>query len=378
MEEFLEVVNRFIFSDIVLGTLTFPFNLFKLILEFVLPIAFLSILFKFLKKLIKRILSKTEMEKASQKTFLRWTKIILRLIYIIVLGSLISRLLGAEIFKYFSLIYNFLAAPFIVSGSTKISFITIIMAIPVFYIASWSGKVSKNFINGTVLDRLGFDESRKFSVSNITRYSVMIIVIIIGLSVIGINLSALAVLFGVLGLGIGFGLQNTVANFFAGIIIIFTRPIKEGDRIVVNNLDGKVIQIRLLSTVINTLTEETFIIPNSSLVDNPVHNYSYTGRSIIITNKVQVSYNSDLDKVINLMTDIAKRNPFWVKNKEPSVRVKSFDDSGITIAVFTCIHDVTDKFEALSWTNLEIWRQFKEYSIEIPFPQMDLHIKDKD
>ena len=211
--------------------------------------------------------------------------------------------------------------------------------------------------------------------SNLARYAVMAIVAVIGFSVIGINLSSLAVLLGFLGVGIGFGLQNSVANFFAGLIIILSRPIKEGDRILVNEYEGTVHQIRLISTVINTITDETIILPNSQIVDSYVYNYSYDDISIIICNPVQVSYSSDLDQVELVLREVAGKCPYAYPGRDPRIFFRSFDDSGITVSLCTKIRDAREKNFALSWTNLEIWRAFKAAGIEIPFPQRDVHVR---
>jgi potassium-dependent mechanosensitive channel len=131
-----------------------------------------------------------------------------------------------------------------------------------------------------------------------------------GLSIIGIDLSALTVIFGVLGIGLGFGLQNVVSNFFSGLIIIITRPVKEGDRILVNGIEGTILQIRILATVINTLTNESIIVPNSKLVQESVHNFSFYDPSIIIKNDIGVSYSSDVDQVLSVLQGVAEGNPF--------------------------------------------------------------------
>jgi len=200
-------------------------------------------------------------------------------------------------------------------------------------------------------------------------------VLIVGLSIVGIDLSALAVIFGVLGIGLGFGLQSAVANFFAGIVIIFSRPIKEGDFILVNNYEGTVEHIRLVSTVINTITDETIILPNSQIVDNYVHNYSFDDIAIVLCVEVQVSYGSDLDRVKAVLLRVAGRNPYAKEGDEGLVLFRSFDDSGITVRLCSNIRDAREKNRASSWMVLEIWRAFREAGIEIPFPQRDVHIK---
>ncbi len=223
---------------------------------------------------------------------------------------------------------------------------------------------------------MGLDEARQFSFMSLLRYGVMTIVFLIGLSVIGVNLSSITLIFGVLGIGIGFGLQNVVSNLFAGIIIILSRPIKEGDRIFVYNYEGTVVQVRVLSTVINTLTNETIIVPNALLVAEPVHNYSYSDRSIVIRNNIGVSYNTDLDAALKVLEEITSKNPYRDPDRKNNVRVKEFGASSIDIAVFTWIKEVSDKYDAHHWMNMETWRTFKEKGIEIPYSQIDLHIKD--
>ncbi len=232
-------------------------------------------------------------------------------------------------------------------------------------------------MNSAIASRENLDESKRFTLSRLLSYLAMVLVFIFSLSILGIDLSVLTVLFGVLGIGLGFGLQNVVANFFAGIVILFTRPIKEGDRILVEGQEGTVVQVRLLSSIINTLMEESIIVPNSTLVNNTVRNYTYGDRTFVIPNTVQVSYESDLDTVLVVLDEVGRRNPFGITGKEPFVRVTSFDDSGITVSLYIYIKDVTDKGAAISWNNLEIWRAFKKNGIEIPFPQVDVHMKDQ-
>ena len=364
----------FLGSSIVLGSLELPFSWLKLIAA-ILLLVLGFIVYKLLMLALRRVLRAIQVQERVEKSVLRWTRIVLRILYLGLIFILVGWLFGARMLEYIGSFLSVLGEPLIASGSTSISFLTLLLTIPVFYIASWAGRSSRSLLDRALLKRMGLDESRKFSIASLVRYSVMVVVVLIGLSFIGIDLSALAVLFGVLGIGVGFGLQSVVANFFSGLIIILTRPIKENDRIEVNQLDATVIQIRLLSTVINTVTNETIIIPNSHLVNNTVHNYSYDNRSIIITNDVSVSYDTDLDEARVILLGIANDNPFKTRI-EPEARVTAFEDSGIGMKLLTSIGDVSDKYQAQSWTNLEIWRRFKTQGIEIPFPQVDLHVKD--
>ena len=373
--DFLRTVFDFLSSTIVIGSLELPFSWLKLVGAVVLLIIFI-VAYKILMFATRKILKRANARETVTTHVVRWVRIGLRIFFVIGFFSLVGWLFGARTLEYIGRFFGVLGEPIFTSGSTNISFFTLILTIPVLFLASWAGKASRGFLDKSLLNRMRLNDSRRFSVTSLARYGVMVIVALIGLSIIGIDLSALAVLFGVLGIGVGFGLQNTVSNFFSGIVIILTRPIKEGDRILVSNYDATVVHIRLLSTIINTITEETIIIPNSLLVNGSVHNYSYDSRRIFMENTVSVSYRSDLDKVIDVMSGVGRDNPYVAYGRAPEVRVESFDDSGITMKLLTWINDANDKYRAKSWANLEIWRRFKENAIEIPFPQVDLHIKD--
>ncbi len=374
--DYSEVLKKILMNSLKIGVVEFPFTLLELFLKLLLPLVFIFIIYRLLNMGIKRLLDKSSFKEELVRGIKLWVKRILRFGFVISVFILTGRLFGAKIYEYLRMITDILNQPIIQSGNTKISFLTLILIIPVFYLASWTGKASKGFVSKNLMERMGLDDARQFSFISLLRYGVMIIVFLIGLSIIGVNLSSITVIFGVLGIGIGFGLQTVVANLFAGIIIILSRPIKEGDRIFVYNYEGTVIQVRILSTVINTLTNETIIVPNAHLVSDPVHNYSYSDRSIVIRNNIGVSYNTDLDYVLTILEELVSRNPFLDSTKENNIRVKEFGASSIDIAIFTWIKDVSDKFDAHHWTNMEIWRMFKAKGIEIPFAQMDLHIKD--
>ena len=370
------VLKTIFMTTLSLGVVEFPFTLLELLLELFLPMFLLFIVYRLINVGIGRLTVKSSIKVNIQNGIKLWTRRVLRFGFLVAFFLLAGRLFGAKIYEYMRLFVNILNQPIVESGSAKVSFLTLILIIPVFYIASWAGKSSKGLISSEILNRMGLDEARQFSFISLLRYGIMIIVFLIGLSVIGVNLSSITVIFGVLGIGIGFGLQSVVANLFAGIIIILSRPIKEGDRIFVYNYEGIVVQVRILSTVINTLTNETIIVPNAHLVSEPVHNYSYSDRRIVIRNNIGVAYSTDLDFAVEVLEEILSRNPFIDSSKKNNVRVKEFGSSSIDIAVFTWIKDVSDKYDAHHWMNMEIWRVFREKGIEIPFSQLDLHIKD--
>jgi len=373
--DFFKVLRDILTKNISLGTISFPFSILGFISRVLFPLFIMLLIYWLVIWSVKRILKLTKLKDNTKDRSVRYLRILLKIFFLAGLAASIGNLLDTEVYSWYRKFLVFLNNPFFVSGKTRISIVTLMLMIPVFYFASWSGKYAKKLLDSSLFKQFGMDEAKRFSIGSLTRYIVMTLAFLFGLSVIGVDLSALSVMLGVLGIGLGFGLQSIVSNFFAGLIIISTRPIKEGDRVLVHNIDGIVQHIRFISTDIKTLENQNIIIPNSYFVDNAVLNYSYTDRKIIIVNEVGVSYNSDLDRVRVVLEEINEKNPYRLPGPENAVRIVSFGDNGINVSLRSQIRDVSYKAEAFSWTNMEIWREFKNAGIEIPFPQRDVHIK---
>lgn len=375
MSALVSAVTEFLGQRLRLGERELPITWGAFIFAYVLPIVGMYLFIRLLVLLVKRLLEKSRLKDESKQQLMKWFRLGYRLLFVVAVAILTAALLGDQIIESLRSVVGFLREPFYQSGGTSISVVTLVLLIPIFYVATWAGNALKRFMQSSVLDRLSLDASRRFSIANLLRYAAMGLVIVIGLSVIGINLSSLAVLFGVLGIGLGFGLQDVVANLFSGLVIIISRPIKEGDRIQVETFEGDVIQIRILSSVINTITNETIIVPNRQIVQQTVHNHSYEDPQIIIMTRVQVAYGSNLDTVTDVLMAVGQRSPHKVDGRSPRVLFRSFDDSGISVDLATPIMNAVDRHIAQSWAILEIWRAFKKSGVEIPFPQRDLHVK---
>ncbi len=362
-------------NTIVIWNYTLPFTLLEFILRLVLPVIIVSIVSVVLSSLIRRIGGKLIKEDEKRQGFSRWTRRVFRLIVLISIIVSAGSILGIKALNVFGKFVQVLNTPFISSGNTSISILTLILIIPITLVASWVGRLVRRGIGNGRLVLFGLNSEQEFIVGRMVHYVMMVLVFILGLSVIGIDLSAIGILFGILGVGIGFGLQSFIADIVAGISLIGLGHIKEGDRIRLGENDGSIQHIRLMYTELTTFENETLIIPNRLLTGDIIHSYNYKDSRVVIVNRVDVSYDSDLEDVIRILQKVAAQNPWIHRASETDVRVKSFADSGIVMELRTWIHDVKDRAEALSWTNLEIWRSFKAESIEIPFPQRDVHIK---
>jgi len=350
-----------------------PFTLRDLLFKFVIPTISIIVGIVIIRLLTKRITRRAIKNKERQKKVLRRILQVIRALAGLGIALSALNLLGGR--SVIKTIFQALRNPFFTSGNTEISVITLILVIPIFMVASWVGKIASSGLESGKLRRFGLDAERIFTLGRLLRYIITVVIIIFGLSVIGIDLSAIGVFFGVLGIGIGFGLQSVIADLFAGITLIVMALIKEGDRIHVGSYEGNICKIRLMNTELLTFENETLIIPNSQLTGGTIHNFSHKDLSVVIVNEVDVSYDSNLDQVIELLRGVASRNPWLRRDKKIIVRVDSFASSGITMKLRTWIENVTDRAEARSWTNLEIWKVFAHNNIEIPFPQRDVHIK---
>lgn len=220
------------------------------------------------------------------------------------------------------------------------------------------------------------DEGIRASVGRIVRYVVIAAGVVVILQSAGIDLSALTVLAGAAGVGIGFGLQNIISNFVSGLIIMFERPIRVGDRINVGDVTGDVVAIGARATTIVTNAKIAIIVPNQDFVSGQVINWSYTDRNVRFEVPVGVSYGSDPEEVTRLLLDVATKHEGVLADPRPEVWFQEFGDSSLNfvLLVWTASY-ITRPRRLRSELNYRIAGTFREHGVEIPFPQRDLHVR---
>ncbi len=234
-----------------------------------------------------------------------------------------------------------------------------------------------------VLQAFQIAEHTQFILLRFLHFSLIIIGVIISLSTIGVSFTSLALIFGGLSIGIGFGLQNIASNVISGFILIFERPIKIGDLVEIMDVDifGRVSSINLRSTVIVSLDEKEIIVPNSQLVTESVHNLTHYNNRFRIRVTVGVSYGSDVQLVKKVLLEAAHDHPQVIKEATPNmsnvtapfIRFINFGDSSLDFELLAWIPDSFQRFDVASDLHFMIWQKFKEYNIKIPFPQRDVH-----
>lgn len=254
---------------------------------------------------------------------------------------------------------------------TPSSIIMFALVITAFY--TFSHFVQK-ILRNKIITRFNIDPGIQYTLSRISHYLIMIVGILLAFQFIGIDLSGLAVILGLLSVGIGFGLQNVTANFIAGIILLFERPIKVGDRVTVGSTEGHVIAINMRATTISSLNNISIIVPNSEFISSQVINWSHGDTRVRLIAEVGVSYNSDLDKVLRSLKEVADENPQVMKTPESDVLLAGFGDSSWNMQLRVWLSSPDHFYKIRSELNCAIVKKFRENDIEIPFPQRVVHV----
>ncbi len=254
-----------------------------------------------------------------------------------------------------------------------------LLTLSLFFILLLSLLLFSRFIQRTILKKtfayLNLDPGTSYTFSRIIHYLILVIGLTIAFQFVGIDFSGLAVIFGFLSVGIGFGLQNITSNFIAGLILLVERPIQVGDRVTVNDINGDVQEINIRSTTIRSERNISIIVPNSDFVSSSVLNWSHYDQRVRMEIDVGVSYNSDLQTVLRCLKEVAIENKEVLTSPEPEALLLSFGDSSWNLQLRAWIPNPKRYRNVLSDLNCAIVESFRKNGVEIPFPQRDLHIR---
>jgi small-conductance mechanosensitive channel len=276
-------------------------------------------------------------------------------------------------------IKHFLDLPIAEIGKTHLTLWSIIYLILLIFILLFVTAKLKRWVVYKLLEKSKIELGVRIAVGTIVRYLILILGFVIIMQTEGIDLSALTILAGALGVGIGFGLQNVTNNFVSGIIILFERPIKVGDRIEVGDVFGDVVNISMRSTTVITNDNIAIIVPNSDFISSKVINWSYNDRNVRFNIPIGVSYKEDPENVKKILLEIAADIEGVLKRPAPEVLFSEMGDSSINFVLRVWTDEYINKPLILkSLLYFEIFKRFKKAGIEIPFPQRDLHIKNTD
>lgn len=278
--------------------------------------------------------------------------------------------------EYVDEIKDIFSSPLFSFGDSEISLGTIIYFIFSFWLLFFISSRARRLLTKKILAKANFEIGLRETIGSATRLTIIIIGSIIIIQSAGIDLSALSLLAGALGVGIGFGLQNITDNSISGLIILFEKPIKVGDRIEVGDVNGDVLSISVRATTILTNDNISIIVPNSEFISKQVINWSHNDRNIRFRIPVGVSYNEDPEKIKMILLSVANDNPDVLKRPEPQVIFDGYGDSSLdfSLAVWTSSYIARPRI-LKSNLYFEIFKRFKVAGVEIPFPQRDIHIR---
>ncbi|MBL4762342.1 MAG: mechanosensitive ion channel [Gammaproteobacteria bacterium] len=261
-------------------------------------------------------------------------------------------------------------------GDTRVSLLSVsklILVVALFFImAMWLSRQ----IERRVMRARFIDASLQVGLTKVSHFTLLTIAILMALDAVGIDLTAFAVFGGAVGVGLGFGLQRIASNFISGFILILDRSIKPGDVITIGEKFGWVKELRARYIVVMNREGVETLIPNENLITSEVINWSYSNQNVRLRIPVQISYNDDPEKAMEILIEAANASPRVLRDPATAVRLMGFGDSGMDLEVRVWINDPESGLASVrSDINLEIWRRFKEEGITIPYPVRDVNVR---
>lgn len=228
-------------------------------------------------------------------------------------------------------------------------------------------------LEATLFRRLGPGE--RYAYSTIVKYAVVLGGLALAFDAIGIGWSNIQWLVAAVGLGIGFGLQEIFANFISGLIILFERPIRVGDTVTVGDVSGTVTKIQIRATWITAFDRKELIVPNKEFVTGQLINWTLSDAVLRVEIPVGIAYGSDTDRAIEILKRVARESSRVLRDPPPEVFFLGFGDSALSFELRVYIRSVARLFPVRHELHMSIDKAFREASIEIAFPQRDLHLR---
>ncbi|BDU15209.1 mechanosensitive ion channel [Lysobacter auxotrophicus] len=243
------------------------------------------------------------------------------------------------------------------------------------YVAFWAAKATRYLLQEEVLTRMSLPRGVGNSVASLTYYAVLLLGALVALTAAGFKMTQLAFIFGALGVGIGFGLQNVVNNFVSGLILMFERPIQPGDVVEITGTSGRVREIGMRATTIKTFDGADVVVPNGTLLSEKLTNWTLLDRNRRLDIDIGVAYGSDPAQLSALLQRTALQTTGIVSSPEPVVLFLGFGASALNFGVRAWTYDYDNSATIRSDLVSRIYAALNEAGIEMPFPQQDIHLR---
>ncbi len=272
-----------------------------------------------------------------------------------------------------------LLAPGVTIGAQRVSIGLVVAALGTLYGSALVASIFPRILLDEQFAGRNMDKGARLSASRLLQYVIALVGFLVAISMLGLDWTNLTIILSAFGVGIGFGLQSIVNNFVSGLILLFERPLREGDTI---ELPGKervhIKKIGLRATHVLTFEQAEVVIPNADLVTNPVINWTLVNREVRLSVPVSVSYGSDVRKVGETLLACAATDDTVLKSPAPHVLFMDMGESALNFELRVWIPDADDRLSVRSRLYQAIVERFREAGIEIPFPQRDLHVRSVD
>lgn len=261
------------------------------------------------------------------------------------------------------------------AGEISVTLRSILLFLVSIYVAFWIAKTVRYVLRDEMLPNMNLPRGVANSVASLSYYGLVLVGLMVALAAAGFETSQFAIVFGALGVGIGFGLQNVVNNFVSGLILMFERPIQPGDIVEVSGTSGKVREIGMRATTLTTFEGADVVVPNGTLLSEKLINWTLSDMDRRIDVNVGVAYGTDPRRVLELLEEVARTTPGVAAAPAPNIVFMGFGASSLDFSIRAWTKDFGDWVNIRSQMTVRIYEALQQAGIEIPFPQQDLHLR---
>jgi small-conductance mechanosensitive channel len=263
----------------------------------------------------------------------------------------------------------------IVLGGLRLTPLVLIKLGALLIVALWLTNIASNFAESRINRSADLTPSIQVLLVKMIRMGLLTLAVIVALSAVGINLSALAVFSGAVGVGIGIGLQKIVANFISGIILLADKSVKPGDLVTIGDSSGRISAMKTRYISVAAGDGREFLIPNEDLVTQKVVNWTYTDKNTLVKVLFSTNYDADPRLVCRLATEVAATAPRAIKNKPPNCILTEFAEAGMKFSLTFWIADPDGMDNVKSEVMLALWDVFKRENIRVPYPVREIRVR---
>jgi len=260
-------------------------------------------------------------------------------------------------------------------GKQHLSLLFVLQAVLSIVVALLVSLWLSHLLEDRVMAATNMDINLRVMLAKLMRPLLLLIAVLIALPMVGVDLTALSVFGGALGVGVGLGLQKIASNYISGFIILLDRSVTIGDLVTIEKHTGVLTKMTARYVVVRSLDGTESIIPNETVITSTVVNHSYSDKKVLVPIKVQISYRSDLDAAMRVLVEAAQAHPRALKDPAPKAAITAFADNGIDLEICVWVADPEEgRANLRSDIYYAVWREFRARGIEIPYPQREVRM----